>query len=224
MITDYHTHVLPGIDDGSKDAETSLEMLIQLKEQGIERVIATPHFYAHREKSVEDFIEKRRKAYDSIKNNLSLPVILGAEVAIEHGISEIKDIDKLAIEGTRLILLELPYRGYKEWMSEEIYNISSEYGLKVVLAHIHRYTDYYSDEQMNEILKTDAVFQINNEAFDSHSSKSFVKNLLKREVPIVFGSDAHNLTDRKPNWKILKKKRNMSIIEESAMILDKYKV
>ena len=45
MITDYHTHVLPGIDDGSKDAETSLEMLIQLKEQGIERVIATPHFY-----------------------------------------------------------------------------------------------------------------------------------------------------------------------------------
>lgn len=224
MITDYHTHVLPGIDDGSKDAETSLEMLIQLKEQGIERVIATPHFYAHREKSVEDFIEKRRKAYDSIKNNISLPVILGAEVAIEHGISEIKDIDKLAIEGTRLILLELPYRGYKEWMSEEIYNISSEYGLKVVLAHIHRYTDYYSDEQMNEILKTDAVFQINNEAFDSHSSKSFVKNLLKREVPIVFGSDAHNLTDRKPNWKILKKKRNMSIIEESAMILDKYKV
>ncbi|MDD6268497.1 MAG: capsular polysaccharide biosynthesis protein [Oscillospiraceae bacterium] len=224
MITDYHTHVLPGIDDGSKDAETSLEMLIQLKEQGIERVIATPHFYAHREKSVEDFIEKRRNAYDSIKNNLSLPVILGAEVAIEHGISEIKDIDKLAIEGTRLILLELPYRGYKEWMSEEIYNISSEYGLKVVLAHIHRYTDYYSDEQMNEILKTDAVFQINNEAFDSHSSKSFVKNLLKREVPIVFGSDAHNLTDRKPNWKILKKKRNMSIIEESAMILDKYKV
>ena len=224
MITDYHTHVLPGIDDGSKDAETSLEMLIQLKEQGIERVIATPHFYAHREKSVEDFIEKRRKAYDSIKNNLSLPVILGAEVAIEHGISEIKDIDKLAIEGTRLILLELPYRGYKEWMSEEIYNISSEYGLKVVLAHIHRYTDYYSDEQMNEILKTDAVFQINNEAFDSHSSKSFVKNLLKREVPIVFGSDAHNLTDRKPNWKIMKKKRNMSIIEESAMILDKYKV
>lgn len=224
MITDYHTHVLPGIDDGSKDAETSLEMLIQLKEQGIERVIATPHFYAHREKSVEDFIEKRRKAYDSIKNNLSLPVILGAEVAIEHGISEIKDIDKLAIEGTRLILLELPYRGYKEWMSEEIYNISSEYGLKVVLAHIHRYTDYYSDEQMNEILKTDAVFQINNEAFDSHSSKSFVKNLLKREVPIVFGSDAHNLTDRKPNWKILKKKRNMSIIEESGMILDKHKV
>ncbi|MGN0585208.1 MAG: CpsB/CapC family capsule biosynthesis tyrosine phosphatase [Ruminococcus sp.] len=224
MITDYHTHVLPGIDDGSGDSETSLEMLRQLKEQGIERVIATPHFYAHKEKSVEDFIEKRRKAYDSIKNDLPLPVVLGAEIAIEHGISEVKDIDKLAIEGTKMILLELPYRGYKEWMSEEIYNISAEYGLKVVLAHIHRYIDYYSDEQMNEILKTDAVFQINNEAFESLSLKSFVKSLLKSGVPLVFGSDAHNLTNRKPNWKILKKKRKMNIIEETGMIFDKYKL
>ena len=50
---------------------------------------------------------------------------LGAEVAIEHGIAELEGIDKLAIEGTRIILLELPYRPYVKWMSEEICKYSS---------------------------------------------------------------------------------------------------
>ncbi|MBR2086968.1 MAG: capsular polysaccharide biosynthesis protein, partial [Oscillospiraceae bacterium] len=62
MLTEYHCHILPGIDDGSDSAETSLKMVEQMKQQGVERIVATPHFYAHREKSVANFLAKRQVA------------------------------------------------------------------------------------------------------------------------------------------------------------------
>ena len=64
MLTEYHCHVLPGLDDGSNSLGTSLAMLEMMKEQGVKRVIFTPHFYCHEEESVESFLEKRQAAFD----------------------------------------------------------------------------------------------------------------------------------------------------------------
>jgi len=224
MRTDYHCHVLPEIDDGAKNTDMSVQMLEMLHGQGVERVTATPHFYAHREKSVRRFLEKRQQSYDklmSCKNPFG-ELILGAEVAVEHGISELEGIERLAISGTDLILLEFPYGPYAEWMSEEIYNISCEYHLTPVIAHIHRYIGYYSRSEMEHILKTNAVFQINNEAFGSFREKRFVKTLMKSGVPVVFGSDSHNMSGRRPNFDLLAKKAPQECIEASDMMLDKY--
>ncbi len=224
MRTDYHCHVLPEIDDGAKNTDMSVQMLEMLHGQGVERVTATPHFYAHREKSVRRFLEKRQQSYDklmSCKNPFG-ELILGAEVAIEHGISELEGIERLAISGTDLILLEFPYGPYAEWMSEEIYNISCEYHLTPVIAHMHRYIGYYSRSEMEHILKTNAVFQINNEAFGSFREKRFVKALMKSGVPVVFGSDSHNMSGRRPNFDLLAKKAPQECIEASDMMLDKY--
>ncbi len=224
MRTDYHCHVLPEIDDGAKNADVSVQMLEILHSQGVERVTATPHFYAHREKSVRRFLEKRQQSYDklmSFKKPLG-ELILGAEVAIEHGISELEGIERLAISGTDLILLEFPYGPYADWMPEEIYNISCEYHLTPVIAHIHRYIGYYSRSEMENILKMNAVFQINNEAFGSFREKRFVKALMKSGVPVVFGSDSHNMSGRRPNFDLLAKKTSQECIEASDMLLDKY--
>jgi len=223
MLTEYHCHVLPGIDDGSDSVETSLAMLEMMKEQGVERVVFTPHFYCHREKSVESFLEKRQAAFEAVRDKSPIKnMLLGAEVAVEHGISEVKDIEKLAIQGTRLILMELPYREYKEWMYEEIYNISAEYKLKEIIAHVHRYLEYCSKEQMTDILSKNAVYQINNEAFGSFSQRRFVKRIIKGDLPVIFGSDAHNISSRRPNWDLLKKKCGGDEIKESDKLIDKY--
>ncbi len=223
MFTDYHCHILPNIDDGAENAEMSLKMIEMMKEQGIERIIATPHFYCHREKSVVDFISKRKSAYNKIKKNMAVKnVLLGAEVSIEHGISEVSDIEKLAIEGTNLILLELPYRPYAKWMSEEIYNISAEHNLTVILAHVHRYLPYYSKDEIENILSTDAILQINNEAFSSWKEKKIAKAVISEHERFVFGSDSHNTSSRCPNWDILRKKVKSDIIELSDSMLDKY--
>ncbi|MBQ6211658.1 MAG: capsular polysaccharide biosynthesis protein [Ruminococcus sp.] len=223
MMTEYHCHILPGIDDGAKDVETSLAMIEMMKAQGVERIVATSHFYAHREKSVAEFLKKRQAAFDKIRDKAAVKEIyLGAEVAIENGISELADIEKLAVEGTRMILLELPYRAYSKWMSEEIYNIGAEFNLKVMLAHVHRYLEYYSKDELEGILSTKAVMQINNEAFAGWREKKLVKRIIADEKRFAFGSDAHNLDDRKPNWDLLKKKVKPDVVELSDGILDRY--
>lgn len=222
-MTEYHCHILPGIDDGAKDVDTSLAMIEMMKEQGVERIVATSHFYAHREKSVAEFLKKRQAAFEKIRDKSAIKdIILGAEVAVENGISELPDIDKLAVEGTRMILLELPYSAYAKWMSEEIYNIGVEFKLKVMLAHVHRYLEYYSKEEMEELLSTKAVMQINNEAFSSWKEKKIVKRIIADEKRFAFGSDAHNTNDRKPNWDLLKKKVKPEIIGLSDKVLERY--
>ena len=219
-MIDAHIHILPEIDDGSDSVETSAEMLKMLKEQDVDRIIATPHFYAHRSKTVESFLEKRECAFKKIGSPENM--LLGAEVAIERGISELKDIEKLAIQNTDLILLEFPYTSYASWMEEEIYNISVTYKLRPVIAHIHRYIKDFSKEQMENVLNMKAIFQINNEAFGSFSGRRFVKKMIKNEYPIIFGSDSHNLSGRKPNWDLLRKKVKQSVIDEADTLFEKH--
>ncbi|MBQ3885089.1 MAG: capsular polysaccharide biosynthesis protein [Ruminococcus sp.] len=223
MLTDHHCHILPGIDDGADCPETSISMLAMMKAQGVERVVATPHFYAHREKSVEDYLEKRQRAFEKIRNDSPIKDIrLGAEVAVERGISEIPGIEKLAFEGTSLILMELPYAEYRPWMSEEIYNISAEYGLKIIMAHIHRYLDYTKKEDMESLLSGKAILQINNEAFDTFRQRRFVRKLIKEDYPLVFGSDAHNLGKRRPDWDNALKRISAELLEKSNKTLERY--
>lgn len=226
MFTDYHSHILPEIDDGSKSAEESVQMLEKLSEQGLERVVATPHFYAHREDSVESFIKKRKSAYEKLcRKNIPVKEIhLGAEILMESGISECDGIEKLAIEGTNLILLEPPYYDCPKNLTDEIYSISYDYKLKPVIAHIHRYIGLYEKSEIEELLKIDAVFQINNQAFRNFREKHFVKSLIKEGYPLVFGSDCHNMTSRIPDFDvILKKGKLKESIERSDKIFEEYR-
>lgn len=219
-MTDAHIHILPEMDDGSDSVETSQKMLEILKEQGVTKIIATPHFYNHREESVEAFLEKRQEAYEKLGAPENM--LLGAEVAIENGISKVEGIEKLAVQGSDIILLEFPYTGYSNWMGEEVYNIAVTYKLKPVIAHIHRYLQYYSKDVMNQVLNTKAIFQINNEAFGNFRERRFVQKLIKEGCPILFGSDSHNLEKRKPNWDLLKKKVKQPVIDEAVKLLEKH--
>lgn len=227
MLTDYHSHILPEIDDGSKSTEESLKMLELLAGQGLERVIATPHFYAHREESVESFLEKRKKSYEKLSGeNIPVKEIrLGAEVSIENGISEYNGIEKLAVEGTNLILLEPPYFGCPKNLAGEIYSIAYDYKLKPVIAHIHRYIRLYEKSEIEEILSLDVVFQINNNAFKNFRERNFVIALIKGGYPLIFGSDCHNMTSRKPDFDIIlkRKKKFRDIVEKSNKIFEEYK-
>ena len=207
-MTDCHCHILPRMDDGAKDLDMSLDMIRLMMTQGVDRIIATPHFYAHREDSVRAFLERRQEAYRQIVDtDWTLPYLhLGAEVAVEQGVSRLPGVHQLALADTSYILLELPYAPFAHWMLEEIDAISQRYGLTPVLAHIHRYARFYTREQMSELLRTEAVLQFNNEAFRNFQERRFVLSLIRRGFPYVLGSDAHNMTSRRPDWDLAKRK------------------
>ncbi|MCC8097193.1 MAG: capsular polysaccharide biosynthesis protein [Eubacterium sp.] len=224
MYTDYHSHILPMMDDGAKNIETSVEMIKMLKDQGVDTIVSTSHFYSHREKT-EVFLDRRKKRFEqlmeaepAVKN-----IILGAEVAIEMGICEKKGLENLQIGDSGYILLELPYAPYNSWMAEEITNIQLGFGLTPIIAHINRYTETYSQSQMNEILGLSGViFQINNEVFSSWGGTRYVMNLIKQGYPLVFGSDTHNTDSRRPNFDIFEKAMKKKLKKDFEEYIEKY--
>lgn len=197
---DLHSHILPCIDDGSKSVEESLEMLRLLKEQGVSKVVATPHFYANRN-SVEDFLEKRNLSFSKLSDHLSSDfpeLLLGAEVKYYEGISRLEKLDKLRIGNSKLILLEMPMRKWTEYILREVREIASSGRFIVVLAHVERYLNFQNKSILTELLSDGVLLQVNADFFLNVRTRIKALHMLKNNMIHFIGSDCHNLTDRAP--------------------------
>lgn len=225
MVIDFHSHFLPCIDDGSKSVKMSLDMLRIMKEQNINTVVATPHFYAD-ENRIDDFLNNREKAYSSIKaeiEKIGINIKLGAEVTYFQGISKADEIKKLTTEGTSILLLELPFDKWGESVIEEVYYLVHKRKFTVVLAHLDRYLSISENKKyIKKLIKMPLVVQINAGSFLDNKRKKKTVSLIKKCDKIVLGSDCHNLTSRKLN---LLDCRNIIIgdLGEKAILnIDKY--
>ncbi|MBR1723547.1 MAG: histidinol-phosphatase, partial [Ruminococcus sp.] len=111
MKIDFHSHILPGIDDGSKNIEESVALLDIMAADGVDIVVATPHFYCtHR--SIHSFLERRNNAYKKLKPYLKPEhprILLGGEVLYDDILIGKDDLSRLTIQGTNFMLLEMPY-------------------------------------------------------------------------------------------------------------------
>lgn len=206
MLTDYHNHCLPRMDDGARDVETTIRIVNELERQGVGRIVATPHFINH-EESVESFLERRERAFGELLENCTLlPMMLGAEVRLERGISETEGLTELAVGDSGYVLLELPYMPFRSWMIEEIYNVAYSNRLKPVIAHLDRYLAWYGNDEIGEVLAIDdAIIQINNEALIKRKSMKFALGLIRDGYPVVFGSDTHDMDEYAPNADVMLK-------------------
>ena len=103
-MTDFHSHTLPSIDDGSKSEEQSYEMLSALLAMGFDEVIMTPHFYPENQ-SINEFCRSRAGAYDRLMKYVSkqkgakLPRLsVGAEVYLTKTKKILKSLRSTATE------------------------------------------------------------------------------------------------------------------------------
>lgn len=117
-MIDIHTHVLPGLDDGSGSLEESLWLGHALARQGVRLFAATPHFYATQE-SPQDFLRRRERAEHQLFLHWPQdfpPFLVGAEVRFFDGMSRTQELPLLTLEGTNLLLLEMPFSpGARGW-------------------------------------------------------------------------------------------------------------
>lgn len=200
---DFHCHCLPGMDDGAADVETAAAMLETLAGQGVCAVAATSHFDA-REESAADFVSRRSAALGKVLDHAksgSFPDILpGAEVYLSRSI-EPRELRPLCIGELPAILLELPRCPYKSWIADCIANIAYSLSVTPILAHLERYIGFYKREELEEVLDAaDSVVQFNIGSLSSHDTRKQIKSFYEKGVPLALGSDAHNLTTRRPNW------------------------
>ena len=96
-MIDFHSHILPGIDDGSRNVKMSLGMIEELSRQGVDTICATSHFYVT-QRTPEHFLERRQEAYELLEPVLpdNAPrILLGAEVLYFPGISRLESLPSL---------------------------------------------------------------------------------------------------------------------------------
>lgn len=200
-MIDWHNHVLPEMDDGSHSVAESIAMMQAQAEQGVTTVIATPHFYANDE-SVATFLKRRSRSAETLhgqQTGCDLPTLrLGAEVRYYPGISRMEGLSSLCIEGSNLLLLEMPMTKWTDSMVRELLEMSGRNGMLLVLAHIDRYWSLQSKRVWNSLLDNGILMQTNASFFTALTTRRKALSLLGEGYVHLLGSDCHNMTSRPP--------------------------
>lgn len=201
-LYDFHSHILPGMDDGYEDVESAIASLKLSYDQGVRYVVATPHYYA--DEPVESFLKRRQKAMDQLslameKDGGPFPQIcLGAEVAYYANISVSDELGKLCIGNSGYLLLELPCRTWGIEVFRDVQNICNIGEITPILAHVERSLLLQSRQVAERMLALDLHLQINAEFILERRTRRYAKRILRENPALLLGTDCHNLTDRKP--------------------------
>ena len=205
-VVDFHAHVLPQIDDGSGSVKESLAMLRMEAEQGVRRVVATPHFYAQVD-SVKPFLERRSAAVSRLLEAMEgvpgLPRLsVGAEVHYFSGIGDAEILPELAIDNGRFVLIEMPMRVWTDTMYRDLENIHEHFGLIPIVAHVDRYIGPLQTYGIPErLMELPVIVQANAGFFQRISTRSLALRMLEKGQIHLLGSDCHNMKDRPVNIK-----------------------
>lgn len=197
---DFHSHILPGIDDGSRDVHESLELLRESARQGVTAMAATSHFYAS-ENSPEKFLIRRDAAWNRLAPHLEtgMPSVrLGAEVHYFEGMAQSEEVSLLRLDGTSLLLVEMPESRWTNRMVDVLLDLNSRRDITVLLAHIERYLSW-QDSDIWDLLRAEGVrMQVNASFFWNRKTRKKALRMLKKGEIHALGSDCHNMVNRPP--------------------------
>lgn len=180
-------------------------MLRESKHQGVDTIVATPHFYAEKD-TIGDFRSKREERYNRIlqatEKMEDIPEIrIGAEVLFFQGMSRAGMMPSLCIDHTNILLLEMPFMQWDEAVLREIEQLQSRQKLQIVIAHLDRYVRFQKNPfYLHELLEMPVKIQLNAGAFEKFRKHTVLK-LVKEGKADALGSDCHNMRNRIPNMK-----------------------
>ncbi|MBE6648708.1 MAG: hypothetical protein E7614_04215 [Ruminococcaceae bacterium] len=198
-MVDFHTHIIPAIDDGAKTAEDSIHLLKSLKDLGMTQVVLSPHYYPAQEK-IQDFISRRDASCKILaekleKSNESFPKLhLASEVYLEPIIFNNEDLTPLTVDMSgKFMLTELLYE--KEFTNSTeamIRQLVYSYNLVPILAHIDRYPFLMKEKNLYHLLEMGCVAQINLSSLTNFFQRKKLFKYLEKGYIGVIGSDIHN--------------------------------
>lgn len=220
-MTDLHSHILPGIDDGAKDVAVSLELLRLEKESGVDRIAFTSHFNSERT-TIEAYIEKRAQAYatlqDALKDHpMDFQFKLGAEVFFSPKLCEL-EVEKLCMGDTSYILIEFPTSHKPHFIQQTLQELQSR-GLIPLIAHIERYPYVMDNPQLlYQWVASGAYAQINAGAVLEPKLRKSLTKFISWELVHVVSTDTHSLDKRPPKMReafnVLEKKLGSAAVQE----------
>ena len=191
MFIDFHSHILPAADHGSADLETSLKQVALAKAAGVDLLVATPHFYPRYE-AARNFLQKRKETAAVLRKSLPADapeLLVGGEIHLCRGLEHMPELDELCIEGTNVLLLELPSAFSIQHYEQTLDALLYERKLQVVLAHIDR----YNSSVVDFLLDLGFWGQLNLEAFSSWRCRKQALRWAEGGCVVALGSDIHGV-------------------------------
>lgn len=209
-MTDFHSHILPSIDDGAKNIEESIKILDMMAKTGVKTVYCTPHYYPHKQ-SVESFIRHRQEACEKLLPHLKPEhpkLKMGAEVLLSSSLLTREKLEALKLEGTDFVLLEMPYVHFSQSVYEGLYDIADLSGIKALVAHIERYLAFNSESEVRRLFAAENVLgQINCTSLQKFGTRGKCIKLIKDGYVHALGTDYHRI------------ERGYALMDEGASIL-----
>jgi len=206
-MIDFHSHIIPKIDDGSSSLEETLEMLKIAKNDGVDAIVATPHFVPGRfENEYKDVLNHIKTLNEYIKNeNINITIYPSQEVYITRStLKYLNDGLIGTLNDTRYIQIELPFFELPDYTFDIIYELRIK-NLIPILCHPERYAFIINSlENINKFIDEGCLFQINSGSILGHFGKEVQKTakmLIENNIIDVLGSDAHNSKNRLPKIK-----------------------
>lgn len=203
-FTDIHTHLLPGVDDGSPDIARSLRLLRMAWENGTRTVILTPHYRGRFKKNTPAMLEESfRWLQEMARSEVpGLKLYLGQEIAYEYDAPEAMHSGRvLTVNGSVYALLEFRTNSLR---SQLITGVSETLrcGFTPIVAHVERYDISRADPTLvDELLDMGALLQLNADSVMGANGlgiKRFCHRLLQAQKAHFIASDAHDSTHRPP--------------------------
>lgn len=192
-MIDFHSHILPGIDDGSRSYDETVKLLLEAKQVGFNKIISTSH-YAVDCYEVPEY--KRKELVDQLNLENRFPeIILGSEIFLTYNVVDLlKEFNASTINGTNYILFELPLTNHFINLKDVIFKLQ-ENDYRLILAHPERYSVVQKDFKMLYELKEMGVLLQSNYGsilgIYGGGAKRTLKKMLKEDLVDLFGSDVH---------------------------------
>ena len=203
-LFDIHCHILPGVDDGSKSMDMSLDMLQIAYEEGTRQIVLTPHYMLGRNqyKANElDTLFEKLKA-EAGERWPDLVLYLGNEILWEEGIMDrLRKGDIHTMNGTRYVLVEYNVQTPFRQIADSIQQLTNA-RYRPIIAHVERYQSLVKrEDRIEEMLRMKALLQMNISSVEGgflNESKRWCRKLLKDGYITFLGTDAHNVDSRAP--------------------------
>lgn len=226
-IIDIHSHILPGVDDGSKSMEMSLQMVDLAYSQGVRKMVATPHYYpGHKNCSPETLKAIYDKLCENIKSRHDdFGLYLGQEIYYKDAVvSLLRNQEVLTMAGTRYVLVEFPTGCGMELLYGAVRRLTQA-GYLPILAHVERYQVLYQQKNgIEQLMNAGALIQVNAENFGRglfSKEKRFCIQHMKAGNIHFLGSDCHNMAQRKPDMNLaLQYASETELIENPQRMLE----
>ncbi|MEA3494889.1 MAG: CpsB/CapC family capsule biosynthesis tyrosine phosphatase [Bacteroidota bacterium] len=195
--TDMHSHLIPGIDDGSHSLNESIYLIKYLKKLGYKKLITTPHimsdFYKNTPENIRSGLDKLKK--ELIKENIEIEIEIAAEYYIDDIFLKKIENEDLLTFGDNYVLIETNLLNYSKLLREAIWELSLK-KYKPVFAHVERYA-YFRDnfELYHELKEMNVLYQINLASlagFYTKAVKKIAERLIEENLVDFIGTDAHH--------------------------------